>query len=74
MLKREIDASQLFYYRIAKGKEQHLAMDKALDLRYVERRGDWQTSKGATSRSRSAKRFDSVSPIRDEHNAAMYKP
>lgn len=68
---REVTASQLFYHRCAKGKEQHEFIEKALDLRHVEKRGEWQTSKHS-SRSRSAKRFDSVSPIRNE--IGMYKP
>ena len=48
-------------------------MDRALDLRHIEQRGEWETSTGHRSRSRSYKRINSsVSPIRDEHG--MYKP
>ena len=47
-------------------------MDKALDLRHIEQRGKWYPSREAASRSRSAKRFESVSPIRSENG--MYKP
>ena len=67
MPKREVIASELFRYRLAKGKQKSEARERALDLRHIERRGEWQTSTGATSRSRSFKRFESVSPIRDEH-------
>ena len=81
--KREEEASKLFYHRLAKGKEKSDYMEKALDLRHygkffestdiaIESTGDWRPSREAVSRSRSAKRLDSVSPIRSENG--IYKP
>ena len=47
-------------------------MEKAMDLRHVEQKGQWYPSREAASRSRSQRRFDSVSPVRSENG--MYKP